>query len=417
MKFQASSSSGSDSDSAFFFSSRVTFLLSASLALVACGTKDKPAADPQPSPATAVEQPPPPPSSPAELLPPAPPLPAVPAGLPALPELPATTAEVVAYGAFLFEEPRLASDGKTSCAACHLPDAGYSGARRPTALGRPNLRRALPLINVAWQRELGWDGRFASLEEHLGPHLHGQLGHTLDDALIALAADPARGPLLAAHQRRAFPPGPGAATTATDGEKATAALAAFLRTRYAGDSRWDAEERLSDEESTPEGKTLRAGYALFMGKAQCSVCHPPPLYTDLSYHRIGLIASADEGRGNVKGAPPAMRGAFKTPTLRAAAHRPRFFHDASVTTLPAAADWHLAGGVGQRADRSIIDPALRPIELTLGERGQLLAFLASLSQPAKPADPADPIAKPPARLDPSGYPTPPQLVPAPAAPP
>lgn len=298
---------------------------------------------------------------------PAKPLPAVPAGLPPPPPPPAPiTAEQVALGELLFSDGRLAADGKTSCAGCHEPAAGYSGARADTALGRPNLRRALPLVNAAWQRELGWDGRFASLEEHLAAHLHGQLGAEIEAALAPVADDG----ILRAHFDRAFGRAPG-------GADAIAALAAFVRTRYAGGSRWDAEERLPAAGADPQ---LRAGYALFLGKAQCSVCHPPPLYTDLAYHRLGLIASPDEGRGGRGGRSDAEdRGAFKTPTLREAAARPRYFHDGSATTLADAVDWHLAGGIGQGADRSIVDPALLPVTLTAGERAQLLAFLAALT--------------------------------------
>ena len=47
------------------------------------------------------------------------------------------------------------------------------------------------------------------------------------------------------------------------------------------------------------GPEAIAGFALFSGKAQCASCHPPPLYTDQRYHRIGLVRSADEGRGRV----------------------------------------------------------------------------------------------------------------------
>jgi len=311
------------------------------------------------------------PSGAGVVLPPAPPLPSVPRGLPEAPPLGPISPEAVALGALLFDEPRLATDGTTRCAGCHAPAAGYSGAREPTALGRPNLRRAQPLVNAAWQRELGWDGRFSSLEEHLAAHLHGQLGAAIETAIAPLAADP----IVRAHFERSF----GRAPTAPD---AIAALAAFVRTRYSGNSRWDAEERKQNPgETEPQDTQLRAGYQLFMGKAQCSVCHPPPLYTDLSYHRLGLIASADEGRGTTD---VARRGAFKTPTLRDAARRPRFFHDASATSLADAVAWHLAGGVGQGADRSIVDPALEPIALTAEEQAQLLAFLQALT--SRPAD-------------------------------
>jgi len=117
-----------------------------------------------------------------------------------------------------------------------------------------------------------------------------------------------------------------------------------------------------------------AGYALFTGKARCGSCHPPPLYTDHDYHRLGLIASPDDGRGRVD---PALAGAFKTPSLVGLARSAPYYHDGSAATLDAAIDWHLAGGRGQGADPSVIDPGLAPVTLTPAERAQLGAFVAA----------------------------------------
>jgi cytochrome c peroxidase len=211
-------------------------------------------------------------------------------------------------------------------------------------------------VNLAWKHEFAWDGRSAALADQLLPHIKGQLGRELADSLPALEADP----VLHAHFMRS-----GGATP----DVAFAALQAYVFTRYAGDSPWDRVER------SPEAPAdLKAGYALFTGKAQCANCHTPPLYTDLRYHRLGLIAVHDEGRGRVD---PAQAGAFATPTLRGAADRPGFFHDGSATTLDAAIDWHLAGGTGQGADRTIVD--LKPVTLSAQERAQLGAFVRALT--------------------------------------
>jgi cytochrome c peroxidase len=121
---------------------------------------------------------------------------------------------------------------------------------------------------------------------------------------------------------------------------------------------------------------VKAGYQLFLGKAQCATCHPPPLYTDNGFHRLGLIALKDEGHGRVD---PAAAGAFATPTLRGAANRSSFFHDGSATSLDAAIAWHLDGGTGQGADPGIVD--LKKIALSETERAQLGAFVRALSSP------------------------------------
>ena len=191
-------------------------------------------------------------------------------------------------------------------------------------------------------------------------HVKGQLGRELAESVPALDADPA----LHLQLARA-----GGATA----EIALAALDAYVRTRYEGDAPWDRVERSPDAPAD-----LKAGYELFTGKAQCAVCHTPPLYSDYKYHRLGLIAVPDEGRGRID---PVQTGAFATPTLRGAADRAGFFHDGSATTLDAAIDWHLAGGTGQGADKSIIDS--KPIKLTAAERTQLGAFVRALTASAK----------------------------------
>jgi len=299
------------------------------------------------------------------VLPPAPPLPGIPAGLPAL-ELPATvTPDAVALGELLFWEPRLSVTSKTSCATCHDPARGFAGAtRQDTATGKPHLRRAPTLVNLAWHKELGWDGRYQLMAEHLSTHVQGQLGNDLGSAVARIYDVPG---YRAHFTRLANPIGVDAATNA---------LAAYVLTRYSGDAPWDRVERSPDAPAN-----IKAGYQLFNNKAQCSVCHTPPLYTDLRYHRLGLIASPDEGRGRVD---PAQKGAFKTPTLRGAAAREGFFHDGSATSLDAAIDWHLAGGLGHGADPSIVDPALKKIALSVAEREALGAFVRALTDPANP---------------------------------
>ena len=295
-------------------------------------------------------------------LPPAPPAPAVPAGLPDAPSVPRP--EDIALGELLFHDARLSTTGKLACATCHAPAHDLAGGRDATAGGAPNLRRTPSLGNLAWATSLGWDGRYATLADQLPAHAKGQLGEDLGSVARVAAL-----PLYAAHFARV---GGG------DAAHATAALAAYVATRYSGDAPWDRHERDSDR-STPEQVAAQRGYALFTGKAQCATCHAPPLYTDLAFHRLGLIRVADDGRGRLD---PTKAGAFKTPTLRGAAARTSFFHDGSAGSLAAAIQWHLDGCIGQGADPGIVD--LKPIALTQGERKDLEAFVQALTPTAPP---------------------------------
>jgi cytochrome c peroxidase len=290
-------------------------------------------------------------------IPEAAPLPAAPSGLPAA-QLPAdVTPAAVALGEVLFHDVRLSANGKVACATCHDPAHGFAGTgRQETGTGKPNLRRAPPLVNLAWQKTFGWDGRYDSLPEQLAVHWKGQLGTEPREAVGRVADLPL--------YQLYF-----AALGATGDDAALDAVRAYVLTRYAVGAPWDRLERSPDV--PPE---LAAGYAVFSGKAQCSVCHTPPLYTDRLYHRLGLISLGDEGRGRVD---HARAGAFKTPTLRGAAARTSFFHDGSAKTLDEAIDWHLAGGTGQGADPSIVD--LKKISLTPSERAALGAFVRALT--------------------------------------
>ena len=305
----------------------------------------------------------------AVVLAPAPPPPKPLVGLPAADSLD-VRGEAVVLGELLFFDPRLSASGTTSCATCHDPDHGWADLAPHATIdgGQPDLRRTPAIANLAWARGgFAWDGRYDALTTLIGAHWKGQLGQAPADAIAKLAGNPT----YAAHLARQ-PAGAPA-------DQAIAALAAFVLTRYQGDSPWDRFER-GDRLAVPPPAI--AGYALFTGKAQCSVCHVPPLYTDLGFHRLGLIAVKDEGRGRVD---PSQAGAFKTPSLRGAALHPPYFHDGSARTVLQAIIWHVTGGTGQGADRSIIDPALQQVALSDDELRALEAFVKALSPATRPA--------------------------------
>jgi cytochrome c peroxidase len=300
-------------------------------------------------------------------LPPAPALPAVPASLPPLADNPRVTADAVAFGELLFHDPRLSVDGTRACATCHVPARGFAGDIDVAADGKPNLRRAPALVNLAWATAFGWDGRSTSLTDQLLAHLKGQL-----DAIDPIAARIAAVPTYAAHAAR---------VGGTVQEAIVHGLEAYVLTRYEGDAPWDTQERTALARPGNAADPIVAGYQLFRGKAQCAVCHTPPLYTDGAYHRVVKEVSGDKGRGLVD---PAQVGAFKTPTLRGAMLRGSYFHNGSKKTL----DEVIAYYTSIAADKTL-DPALAASKaLSPDEARRLSAFVNMLSAnrpaPAKP---------------------------------
>ncbi len=73
------------------------------------------------------------------------------------------------------------------------------------------------------------------------------------------------------------------------------------------------------------------GEELFFGKAQCSVCHPAPYYTDLSMHN--LQAERFYSFQMVNGMKAAADGPIKTFPLRGIKDSPPYLHDGRLLTL------------------------------------------------------------------------------------
>lgn len=264
------------------------------------------------------------------------PVPDVPFGLPPRPDNPRITPEALARGAQLFVDKGLSAGGNRSCATCHEPTHGFAGAVDIAADGKRNLRRTPTLVNLAWAKDFGWDGRYGSFADLMLAHIKGQLGGT------------------------------------DTSPETIQALEAFVLTRYEGDSPWDREERTALAKSGDSNAPVIAGYQLFMGKARCGVCHAPPLYTDGGYHVVGDNPYNDQARGRVD---PAKPGAFKTPTLRGAASRLAFFHDASAKTIAEAVAHY------RRAAQRF--PELSGVRLTDAEAAQLVAFVEALTRPTR----------------------------------
>ena len=160
------------------------------------------------------------------------------------------------------------------------------------------------------------------------------------------------------------------------------AIADYERTRMSGNSAFD---RWRHGRGTVSD-SVRRGFDLFAGrKAGCAACHTPPLFTDGTFHNLGIgwnpatRSFADEGRYAVtkdsvfEGDP----GSFKTPTLREVTRHAPYMHDGSIRTLSEVIDFYNRGGIANPD----LDDRLRrrgPIGLTPSEVNDLLAFLVSL---------------------------------------
>jgi len=313
---------------------------------------------------------------------------------------PAPSPALIALGAALFNDTRLSGAGDRSCATCHEPQRAFTDGRARAKVlatareSRATLPRNTPtLLEVAYQPLYFADERALSLEDQIGAVLasSSEMGSSADLAALHLARDSAIRSRLA-HALT------GRSDTVLTGRTVRIALAAYLRSLGAFDSRFDRAARGDSSALTPEE---RRGFTLFMGKARCGTCHfaplfsgvMPPEFTSSEPEIIGVATRAtlshahldpDSGRAGVDHIPE-HRFAFKVPTLRNIARTAPYMHNGAYATLDDVMDFYEHGGgagLGAHVPNATL-PATR-LHLTRAERRAVIAFLCTLTD-AEPA--------------------------------
>jgi mono/diheme cytochrome c family protein len=90
-----------------------------------------------------------------------------------MPQLPADnplSEEGVELGRRLFHEPLLSINDQQSCATCHKESSAFSDPAMRFSLGaegKPGVRNAMPILNLAWKSAFFWDGRAPSLRDQV----------------------------------------------------------------------------------------------------------------------------------------------------------------------------------------------------------------------------------------------------------
>lgn len=275
------------------------------------------------------------------------------------------TSERIELGKMLFFDPRLSGSNWISCGTCHNPALGWSDGL-PTAIGHGQkvLGRSTPtILNSAYIPLQMWDGRFRSLEKQaLGPvEAEGEMNQNLDEAVKEFRA--------IKGYREAFERAyPGEGITKTTMAKA---IASFERTIISGESPFD---RWIKGESTAMNKEAQRGFKVFEGKANCVKCHSGFNFTDNGFHNIGLKDATDAGRYAIRKVK-ILIGAFKTPTLRNVELTAPYMHNGAYRSLRDVVEHYNKGGI----TKENLSPNLKPLNLTNGEKSDLVEFLKSLT--------------------------------------
>jgi cytochrome c peroxidase len=361
------------------------------------------------------------------------------AALPLLPPDPtnkyADDPAAAAFGATLFFDQRMSSDGVVSCGTCHLIDRQFQDdLPRGKGIGTTD-RRTMPLAGVAWGPWFFWDGRRDSLWSQALTPLENRREHGGTRTFYAhFVAENFNEryqrifgslPDLSTIPKHAGPLG-------TDPEKAAwasispeqqegvnrvfsnlgKAIAAFERSIVPEETRFDRFAKALADDKDPEGDAVFtdeeiAGLKLFIGKANCSTCHTGPRLTDDSFHNTGVpvVPGLPEDLGRAGGVKevvadpfncfgkfsdagpeacselrfavrddPRLTRAYKPPSLRGAATRPPYMHAGQFATLEEVVDHYSRAPAAPSGETE-----LHPLTLSGRERQQLIAFLKTLS--------------------------------------
>lgn len=146
------------------------------------------------------------------------------------------------------------------------------------------------------------------------------------------------------------------------------AIATYERTLFSNQTPFDDDLRGIAGSLTPQEVRGRNVFV----QRNCGTCHAGSLMSDNLFHYIGVRpAGEDLGRFGVTAAP-GDRGAFRTPALRNVALRAPYMHNGRFATLEEVVDFYDRGGDFTAPNKA---PQIVPLNLTPGERADLLAFL------------------------------------------
>jgi cytochrome c peroxidase len=277
------------------------------------------------------------------------------------------TAARVELGRALFFDPRLSAKGVMSCATCHNPALGWTDGR-PTAVGHDMkiLGRATPtIVNAAFNPLQMWDGRKVSLEaQALGPF------ESRDEQNLALEDLESRVRAIPGYVSMFEQAYPGEAVTRDTIAKAIASFERTVVSNGAPFDRW----RAGDENAM--SASAKRGFELFNGKANCALCHQGFNFTDNGFHNIGLKEAGEADLGRFVHRPiKALKGAFKTPTLRDIALTAPYMHNGAYTSLEDVVEHYARGG----DSKDNLSPNMKPLDLSDAEKHQLVEFMRALT--------------------------------------
>ncbi|HEY8734178.1 MAG TPA: cytochrome c peroxidase [Puia sp.] len=270
-------------------------------------------------------------------------------------------------GRKLFYDGKLSKDGNIPCSSCHQQFAAFATYEHRLSHGfndQLGFRNAPALFNLAWEKELHWDGGINHIEVQplaplLDPH---EMAEELNQVIGKLKKDK-RYPALFAETFGS----PG-----INSQRILKALAQFTASLVSADAKYDRVRRGEAHFNQYEKK----GYEIFQEK--CARCHQEPLFTDFTYRNTGIEVDStfkDYGRMRITGRKEDSLK-FRVPSLRNVFLTFPYGHDGRFANISEVLE-HYNSGIVQGPT---LDSSLRQgIPISSDDRFYLIYFLETLT--------------------------------------
>jgi len=270
-------------------------------------------------------------------------------------------------GRALFYDPILSANNTISCNSCHSPYNAFSHTDHKLSHGifdSIGRRNAPPLFNLAWQKDLMWDGAIKHIDKQPLAPIHDkiEMGSSIDSVLMRLQKSSIYPQLFV----KAF------GDSTINSKRFLKALSEFQLSLVSAKSKYDYVKSGLDTFTKQE----QNGYSIF--KANCNSCHVEPMFTNFSFASNGLPVDTkinDWGKYEVsnKSGDSLL---FKVPTLRNLTYTYPYMHDGRFANLNEVLNYY-THGLNQSDYLSV--QLKVGIDLTPNEIVDLKAFLLTLN--------------------------------------